>query len=118
MTMYNIKKFEEIEISKELKEKLETIEKTIKPTMFYITHMLYITHKDMDFMSETLELNKLTNFEDLTNLRNTIVKHYQERITHEKENDYFGVKMQHYTKMTTSITHCIDIRISHLRLME
>lgn len=112
MTMYNIKKFEEIEISKELKEQLETIEKTIKPTMFYITN------KDIDFVSNTLELNNLTSLKVLTNLRNAIVKYYQERITHEKENDYFGVKMQHYTKMTTSITHCIDIRISHLGLME
>ena len=54
-----------------LQDKLKDIENTIKPTLFTMTKA------DMDYVVNTLGINELDTYEELTNLRNSVVKHYQ-----------------------------------------
>lgn len=110
MTTFNIKRFKEID-TKELERKLEVIEQTIKPTQFTISN------DDVNFVVDTLEINILDTLEDLTNLRNAIVVRYQKIISDIRN---LGGRYEDYDKyitLTSSITHCIDLRLSDLGLM-
>ena len=95
---------------KELESKLEVIERTIKPTQFTISN------GDVNFVINTLEINNLNTLEDLTNLRNAVVLHYQ-KLIEECDRGTYGGRWQRYFIFLTAITHCIDVRLADLGLM-
>ena len=95
-----------------LQDKLKDIENTIKPTLFTMTKA------DMDYVVNTLGINELDTYEELTNLRNSVVKHYQILLEEVRSNDYFGRTTTEYVTLISSITHCVDLRIAELGFME
>ena len=102
-------KIQEINV-KELESKLEVIERTIKPTQFTISN------GDVNFVTNTLEINSLNTLEDLTSLRNAIVLHYQ-KLIEECDRGTYGSGWQKYFIFLTAITHCVDVRLADLGLM-
>lgn len=102
-------KIQEIDI-KELESKLGVIERTIKPTQFTISK------SDVNFVIKTLEINDLITLEDLTNLRNAIVLHYQ-KLIEECDRGAYGSGWERYFIFLTAITHCVDVRLADLGLM-
>ena len=95
-----------------LQDKLKDIENTIKPTLFTMTKA------DMDYVVNALGINELDTYEELTNLRNSVVKHYQILLEEVRSNDYFGRTTTVYVTLISSITHCVDLRIAELGFME
>ena len=95
-----------------LQDKLKDIENTIKPTLFTMTKA------DMDYVVNALGINELDTYEELTNLRNSVVKHYRILIEEVRSNDYFGRTTTAYVTLISSITHCVDLRIAELGFME
>ena len=95
---------------KKLEDKLEVIERTIKPTQFTISN------GDVNFVMDMLEINNLNTLEDLTSLRNAIVLHYQ-KVIEKYDRGAYDSNWQKYFIFLTAITHCVDVRLADLGLM-